>query len=199
MKKNIEEVAKAWLPMAVAITIVSGLVFAAVQQNYRLTANDPQIQIVEDVSGDLENGATADQIVPPTGSTDISKSLSAFVIIYDESGKPLGSTAILDGQTPVPPSQVFDSVKASGEERLTWQPKDGVRVATVIKKFGGPTPGFILAGRSLREIENRIGQMTILVIIGWAAALIISLLIKLLLSKKPSTHTETPEQTTNHL
>jgi hypothetical protein len=39
-----------WLPLAVAITILAGLVYATVQQSLRQGANDPQIQLAEDTA-----------------------------------------------------------------------------------------------------------------------------------------------------
>lgn len=39
---------KTWLPMAVVITVLAGLVYLNIQQAYRLGADDPQIQMAED-------------------------------------------------------------------------------------------------------------------------------------------------------
>ena len=46
----------AWLPFAIIIVIFSGLVYAIVQQNYRQSANDPQIQIAEDLATAISQG-----------------------------------------------------------------------------------------------------------------------------------------------
>ncbi|HEU4413536.1 MAG TPA: hypothetical protein VFT65_02040 [Candidatus Angelobacter sp.] len=40
-------------------------------------------------------------------------------------------------------------------EKVTWQPKPGVRLASVIRRVPGKTPGFVLAGRSLRLVEEQ--------------------------------------------
>lgn len=48
--------------MALAITVASGLVYGVVQQDLRLTANDPQIQMAEDAAdivGTLVGGLIA--------------------------------------------------------------------------------------------------------------------------------------------
>ena len=34
-----------WIPLALVVTVVVGLVYVTVQQNFRQTANDPQIQM----------------------------------------------------------------------------------------------------------------------------------------------------------
>ena len=39
-----------WLPLGVAVTLVCALIYATVQQNYRQSANDPQIQMAEDAA-----------------------------------------------------------------------------------------------------------------------------------------------------
>ena len=63
-------------------------------------------------------------------------------------------------------------MKANGEERVTWQPEPGVRMATVVVRNPGPAGGFIVVGRSLSETESRIGQLGSLLFLGWAATLI---------------------------
>lgn len=167
----------AWLPLAVVIIIVSGMVYMAEQQNYRMSANDPQIQIAEDISEAIVQGrATPDAIVPATPSASISQGLSAFVTIYDDTGKPIGSSVALDGKLPEMPKGVVDFVKQKGEERFTWEPQKGVRIAAVVKHFGGKTPGYVLAGRSLREIELREKNLMMLCGFGMLAALLVSYL-----------------------
>ena len=54
--------------------------------------------------------------------------------------------------------RVSDS-RQHGEERLSWQPRRGVRIAAVVQRVGGAHPGFVLAGRSLREVEDREEQV----------------------------------------
>jgi hypothetical protein len=139
-------------------------------------ANDPQIQWAEDTAIALHNGETSETLVPQV-AVDISASLSPFIIIFDDAGKPLASSGALDDKTPVPPSGVFEYAKSHGQNRLTWQPKSSVRVAAVITRYTGTTSGFVLAGRSLREIEKRESQLTFEVGLAWIASLIILLLM----------------------
>lgn len=164
-----------WLPIAVGITALSGLVYAVVQQNYRQSANDPQIQMAEDAAAQLEAGAQPQALVG-AGKVDIARSLSPFLIVYDDTGNPVASSAQLNGQIPTLPTGVFSSVRQSGEDRLTWQPQEGVRSAAVITHFGGSQPGFVLSGRSLTEVEKRESQLTWMVGFGWLAAMLGSLL-----------------------
>jgi len=188
-KRKINEAFKAWLPFAVIIIIFAGLAYVAVQQNYRLSANDPQIQIAEDVSTAINAGTAApDAIVPPSPTQDITQSLSPFVAIYNATGTPIGSSVALDGKLPTLPSGIFDNAKAHGEDRFTWQPKPGLRVAAVVSHFNGPVPGFVMAGRSLKEIENRIKNLTLMTAIATALALVLTFLALLFVSAGNETH-----------
>ncbi|HTX80478.1 MAG TPA: hypothetical protein VMC62_12455 [Longilinea sp.] len=153
-----------WLSLAALTIVMCSLVYLVGQQILRQSANDPQIQIAEDAAAELSNGADA-QALLPSASTDVAHSLAPFLIIYDDSGKVVASSALLDGSTPQLPDGVLDNVRKNGEDRITWQPKAGVRIATVIVPVTGSTAGFVLAGRSLREVEIRednIGKLTLL-------------------------------------
>jgi hypothetical protein len=49
----------------------------------------------------------------------------------------------------------LEYVRSHGEDRVSWQPEPGVRIAAVIIRYQGAQSGFVLAGRSLREVEVR--------------------------------------------
>ena len=53
---------------------------------------------------------------------------------------------------------------------MTWQPRSGVRVATVAIPWTG---GTVVAGRSLRAIETRIESIQLLALLGWLAGLVV--------------------------
>lgn len=166
-KKNLTVVIFAfWLPLALLMTLVSLMVYGAVQQDLRQSANDPQIQMAEDTARALAGGKLPATLVQ--GETvDIATSLSPYLIIFNDAGQPTASSARLNGQTPALPNGVFDFVRQQGEDRITWQPQPGVRSATVIVPYRGSNPGFVLAGRSLREVEKREDQLTTNLALGW--------------------------------
>src|ERR1035438_2192150 len=85
------------------------------QQVLRLGANDPQIAMAGDLVARLEQGIAPAEAVP-AGSIDLSRSLTPFLIAYDDQGRPLASQAQLNGKTPTPPSGVFDNIGQRGEE-----------------------------------------------------------------------------------
>ena len=145
------------------------------QQVLRLGANDPQIAMAGDLVARLEQGIAPAEAVP-AGSVDLSRSLTPFLIAYDDRGRPMASQAQLDGKTPTPPSGVFDNVRQHGEDRISWQPRRDVRIAAVIQRVNGPQPGFVLAGRNMREVESRetlVGQLAGLTWIGMLGVILI--------------------------
>jgi len=150
----VQTILKYWLLSAIIICGICFIIYAVVQQDMRQGANDPQIQMAEDAAAQLASGQQA-QTVVPAQKVDIATSLAPYLIIFDDTGKPIASSAQLNGQTPTIPSGVFDYVRQMGEDRITWQPQPGVRSAIVVTQFKGAHSGFVVAGRSLREVEIR--------------------------------------------
>lgn len=155
LKKFALKFFRSWLPLAVVIVALCGLVYLTAQQLLRQGANDPQIQLSEDFAASLTSSKTPSGDFPAR-QVEISTSLSPFVMIFDDSGKVLVSNALLDGIPPQYPAGVFEYVRQHGQDRVTWQPREGVRHATVVTRFAGPAgAGFVVAGRSLRVVEER--------------------------------------------
>jgi len=151
------------------------LAFYAIPQHVlRSGLNDPQIQMANDIAVRLEQGVAPEQAIPTAQPIDMARSLAPFVIVYDDQGRPLAAQAELNGSVPVPPPGVFDYVRQHGEERLSWQPvlgAGGVRIATVIHRLSGTHPGFVLAGRNMREVETRIGEVKEMAGMTWLGML----------------------------
>jgi hypothetical protein len=165
-----------WLPIVVATTAVCGLVYVTVQQALRQSANDPQIQMAEDAADALAGGASAESVVPPN-RIDVARSLAPFTVVFSEDGQVIATSALLHRQPLKLPTGVLDNVRLHGDSRLTLQPESGVRIASVIVKYDGAHPGFVLAGRSMRELESRTTQIRIFVGIAWIVVVGVSLLV----------------------
>ncbi len=173
---------KHWILVAGLIAIFTVTIYGAGQQILRQDANDPQIQVAEDLANNLSSG----QLTPQTAAVsnnkiDISKSLALFLIIYDNSKNVASSTAILDGQTPILPPGILENVNQWGEERLTWQPQNNVRIATIVKKYSN---GYVLVGRNLREVEIREHNLMLKVAGAGLLALVFSTIMLFFLKKK---------------
>ena len=162
---------KRWLPWVFLSTCICGLVYAAVQQSYRQSANDPQIEMAEDAATAIETAMATPALVP-SGTVDIGTSLAPYIVFYDSDGNPTGGNGQLNGQLPTLPAGVFASASTTGEERVTWQPEPGVRSAIVVVAIRGPEPGFVMAGRSLREVEARENSLELMTDAIWIFTLI---------------------------
>jgi hypothetical protein len=175
---------KKWLPLTIAIAGLCGLVYVTVQQSLRMGANDPQIQIAEDTASALAGGASADSLVPSV-KVDIASSLASFLMIYDNAGNILASSAMLHGKNPSIPQGVLEYTRQNGEDRVSWQPENDIRIAAVVVRHDN---GFVLAGRSLREVEKRISQVESLcglaMLALWAVTFFVVVLGEVLWHKK---------------
>ncbi len=149
-----------FVPSIVLAALACGLVYAAVQQDLRMGANDPQLQMAEDAARGLDAGAQPPALVGAT-KVDVAVSLAPFLAVYDLSGKVLATDGSLDGHDPVPPAGVLEAARADPPNMVTWQPRAGVRIASVTVPWSG---GTVLAGRSLREVERREDQVLLLAV-----------------------------------
>ncbi len=184
---RLKQVLRTNLSLIVVVTLLCLLVNIAVQQNFRMSANDPQVQLAEDTAHSLARN-------PPnpafdTGPlVDIARSAAPWVAIYDNAARPLVSSGRLDGAAPSLPGGVFTYARRYGEDRVTWQPRRGVRSAIVVARTDGPHPFFVVAGRSLREIESRVDALNRFTLLAWIGTVLVSLSIALIASPVGNTH-----------
>lgn len=137
------------------LSIIFGTIFGVGQQILRQSANDPQIQLVEDGT-------------VPQESINIIHSLAPFVVIYDSSGRSQFGNGYFNNQLAQLPQGIFAYVKEHGQDRITWQPQTSLRYAIVVARKDG---GFIMAGRSLREVEAREQKLMEMVGLAWIVAM----------------------------
>jgi hypothetical protein len=181
MKKLFVRALSLWLPLLVAITGLFGFGYVAVQQNYRQSANDPQIQMAEDAAVLMsKNHFNTDLIFEPgVPTTDIRQGLTPWIAIYDAGGANYGSTGLLNGDNPKMPTGLLDystwlshktwHSPTGLETRVTWQPESDIRQALVIVHFDSSLGGgYAVAGRSMRTTEERIISLTQLAAIAWS-------------------------------
>lgn len=158
-----------WLQLAALATATSLLVYLAVQQVGRQTANDPQLQVARDAATALAAGQQASSFAAGP-AIDIERSLAPWTTVVDEKGAIVSSSARLHGNLRTVPAGVLDHARRTGEERVTWQPEPGVRMATVV--VHNRSGGFVVAGRSLEESEARTAAYGKLILAGWFATLV---------------------------
>ncbi len=156
-----------FLPVAVLATLCCGLVYGAVQQDLRMGANSPQLQLAEDAARSLDAGTPATTLVG-SATVDLAVSLAPFVEIFDPAGHVLATDGQLDGRDPVPPPGVLDAARQNPPNAVTWEPRAGVRIASVTVPWHG---GTVLAGRSLREVERQEDNILLLAAAAWIVML----------------------------
>lgn len=181
MKTNLVMTFRRWLPLAFGLSVVTLFVYVAVQQDLRLSANVPEIGMANDAVAAMNHGASANSIIPSNAdTTDIADSQSPFVAVFDSQGKLMLSTAKLDGNDIHLPSGVFDYAKTHGVDRITWQPRPGIRIATVVESTSGSSPDFVVSGRSLADTENRESQLGLMASAAWIVAMAGSFVLQML-------------------
>lgn len=142
------------------------------QQMLRRGADQPQRQMVETYAASILNGTVLETAIPDQ-HIDLAQSLETFLAFYDDQGRPLRSSGYLGSAPPVPPAGVFEALRRDGSKNVTWQPRPGVRLATVARRIDGPRPGFLVAGRSLRVTEEYENTLRGMAFAGWLAIVIL--------------------------
>ncbi len=176
---------KHWIPLALVTTALCGLVYVSVQQTIRSAANEPQVQLAEDTAAAMSRG---EDVTFRDAHVDIATDLAPFVVIYDKAGTPISATGFLDGEMPLLPSGIFTYLEHHDQDRVTWQPRSGVRSAIVVTKYTSTDgDGFVMAGRSLREVEKRTLTLMLQVTLVWGATLVLTLVACTRLGRKNPT------------
>lgn len=160
-------------PWFVAITLLSGMFFLLAQQIVRIGANESVVQLAEDLARRISQDTTLPQEFPPQ-KIEFSKSLATFLYLFDANKALVGTTASLNNGTAIIPTGVLQKAHDKGENRVTWQPSKGVRIALVATYFKGKSEGYIAVGRNLREAERLIDTLFTLAGIGWATTLLLT-------------------------
>jgi hypothetical protein len=172
------------------ITIIMGLIYASVQQSYRTAANDPQVELARELKERLQKGESLQNKFSDT--FDLASTLSVFVETYDAAGHPTQSNALLGGRLPQLPMGLLAHAKEAGEHWVTWQPRRGIRMAMGILAINTAGPvAYLAVGRSLRLTEERVSNLSFMVIVAWvlcAAVVLFHWLVATYYRKNYKTH-----------
>lgn len=174
---------RAWLPLAVIITAVFLGIYFSSQYIVRSLAVEEQVKISADVMRYLNEGGNP-MALNANAPVDIEKTLSPYIVFYTLDILPMTSSVTLDGERPILPFGVYAQVKERGEHRLTWQPKRGLRQAIVLNHLEGPTPGYLLVGKSLKESERTICGLWYILSVMWAITMLGSFFVVSVVNKK---------------
>jgi len=180
---------KAWFGYTAIITLACGIIYVTVQQDFRLSANDPQLQMAQDAGIAIDKGADPKNLAGTNTNLELSQNLSPFLVVYDTSGNIVAGTATLNGKPLKIPQGVIDYIRKNGRDAASWQPEPGVRqamvgVSTAKKDY------IVVAGRSLAPTEERIDRLGEQVAFGWVVSVVGLLVVAFLqgmMARKPVT------------
>lgn len=171
MRERVLSALRSWAPVAIGLTAVCVLVYAAAQHGLRSSLDDPQLQFAQDAASRLVDGISA-KAAAAGAPVDVAASLAPWVMVYDAGGKPIAGAAKFQGAAPSFPKEFFELAAREGENRATWQPRHDVRVAAVVEYWRSKkASGFVVTGRNMREVEARIDSLRTQVAFGWVLAL----------------------------
>jgi hypothetical protein len=168
-----------WVTGALLITVVAFLAWLSYGLSLRNGADRQPLRSAARAAGQLASGAPPGSVLPPT--INMASDPAPFVIVFDARHHILASSGHLGGRTPALPAGVLAWVAAHGQDRITWQPRPGLREAAVIEPYAGLHPGFVLAAQSLQGVSGQQRTLTWSIAMIWLAAVAISFLIARLL------------------
>lgn len=172
-KKNTLRV---WLAIVGTATLVLGASYSMVQQSARLAADEAPLTVAQDAKQKISDDISPAEIVPEE-ETDLGTDSGVFLIITDPAKKVLATSAVLDDKAPLPPSAVFSDAERNGSDRFTWEPKNGVRLATQVLRFNDNNGGYIIAGQSLSETEKRLKTYNLIALLAWLAVIVWTMIL----------------------
>jgi hypothetical protein len=166
MKKLIKALTHS-IPFAVCIFGMGMTLYIVEQQWIRQSFNDYQMEAATDVARSLHTGANPSFIIPNKSlvPTDVLVSRSAWIVVLDATGSMVDTTANMNGQPVRIPDGILSYAKANGTDVVTWQPNAMTRVALVVI-YEPTSKSYVVAGKSMIDIEKHIAQLGVLVSIG---------------------------------
>jgi len=165
------------LPISLLFSLTCFLIYIIAQQVYRLSANDPQYQLAQELGNGLERGIEPQNLTKNLPNVDLENTISPFHIIINKEGKILCTNATLSGLYPVLPSGMIQHAWEVKEEAITWQPKPGIREAAVLLVAGKDKNYLVIAGKSLKRVAERIDVLGKQVLLGWMVSLFLYYLV----------------------
>ena len=157
-----------WAAAVIVTSILFGTLYLALQQLDRQSANDAPLRLASQVATEVREGQSATIDAQP--HVDLSRSLAPFVVIEDAQGTPTAGSGYLDGKLVSLPSGVLSAAAANNQDAVTWQPRRGLRFATVTVPVGTQ---FVSAGQSLTPIESRDGNLMLITGLAWLVSVLV--------------------------
>ena len=164
----------AWIIGVIVATFTLGTVYVVAQQLDRQAADQVGAQLATQVASELSAGSSA--TIDALPRVDLAASLAPFVVVYDASGHPVSGNGYLDGRLAEPPSGVISAAASDGSNHVSWQPRPGLRFATVEIRSGDRV---VMGAQSLIPTEQRADRLGMLVAFAWLGTMIVIGLVAL--------------------
>jgi hypothetical protein len=163
----------AFLPIIVIILTIATS-FVLIQQNIRLNADEEISTLSDNIISAVEKNRAVLDNQPQDQLVDPTKSDLIFIQAYNDDNSIIFSTLGIDGnnQSKVPQS-ALDAAKKNNRNNITWSPKKDIRLATVVQRFNGDKPGYIVTGRSLKTSDAKVNNLGKTAAIGALASIAI--------------------------
>jgi len=155
-----------WASAGIVVSIMFMTIYVVGQQILRQSANEPQTYLAQQAATQLDSGASPKSLVQPAFAID--HSLAPFVVIYNLNGSVAASQGTLGGSSPVIPLGVLHHSDGVAYHTVTWQPSSDVRLASVSVRAKNY---YVVAARSLGDVEHRTDQIGLLSLFGWLASI----------------------------
>ncbi len=150
------------LSILTIVTIVFGTMYALIQQQNRVQANDIPTMLAQETVNSLADGGS----IPEGyfGRMNVLKTSAPFVMIYDKKGVPIAGSGYLAGKIAELPAGVIKHAKPGKNHAVTWAPVKDKRFATVTVASDSY---YVVAAQSLTNVESRMGHLTIIWLVGY--------------------------------
>ena len=153
-----------WLVGLVVVTLLIGSTYLSLQRLGR--------QADDDVPAGLalsQLNSPDPQVLKADTPIDLTQGPETFVNVYRGDGTPLTGSGTLSGSVPRLPQGVIESALQTGQDRVTWQPQQGVRYAIVARATGDTV---VVAGQNLQPSESRNRTMELFLGLGWLGSVL---------------------------
>ena len=154
-----------WIVGALVLTITLAAVYLTVQQLDRQGADEQPERLATQLAilHDLPEPEAQDLV-------DLAGSEALFYVVYDTTGSPLSGTGYLDGALAEVPRGVVSLAADNRRNAVTWQPRNGLRFATVEIAQGDRV---VMAGQSLAPSEARTASIGGMLLLAWVIGLVV--------------------------
>lgn len=173
-----------WLFSVLVLSLLFGAIYKVGLISLDSTLYDPLATQAVDKAWQTALSAEADGVVkaPVLVKVDVKNQLSSFFTVYDKDKKVVGSSGVLDGQTPELPVEYLDNTNEYVRNYFSWHPKPDVHLAGVTVSMGDK--GYVLVGRSMQETDRQTDRLIRTVVAAWAGCVLLATVGFLVISRR---------------